>query len=209
MQKARCHSSEEPLQPLVSAWFQGLFHSLAQGSFHLSFTVLVHYRSTGSIQAQRMVPLDSDKVSPASPYSGYSQVYNACRLRDFHPLWLTVPSHSAIHYTSISKSYNPNEHAHWFGLFRFRSPLLTESLLFSLPPPTQMFQFRGFTTFVYTSSMYKVSLFGHLRINSCLHLPVNFRSLPRPSSSPVAKASPMRPYFASVSSRRFSSNALA
>ena len=27
------------------------------------------------------------------------------------------------------QSYNPNEHARWFGLFRFRSPLLTESLL--------------------------------------------------------------------------------
>src|SRR5690606_14774114 len=25
---------------------------------------------------------------------------------------------------------------HWFGLIRFRSPLLSESLLFSLPPPT-------------------------------------------------------------------------
>ena len=35
----------------------------------------------------------------------------------------------------------------WFGLFRVRSPLLTESLLFSLPPPTQMFQFSGFASF--------------------------------------------------------------
>jgi hypothetical protein len=31
--------------------------------------------------------------------------------------------------TSTAQSYNPNGHAHWFGLFRFRSPLLTESLL--------------------------------------------------------------------------------
>jgi hypothetical protein len=31
----------------------------------------------------------------------------------------------------------------WFGLFRFRSPLLTESLLLSLPPGTEMFQFPG------------------------------------------------------------------
>ena len=31
-----------------------------------------------------------------------------------------------------------------FGLFRFRSPLLTESLLFSFPPGTKMFQFPGF-----------------------------------------------------------------
>ena len=31
---------------------------------------------------------------------------------------------------------NPMVHAPWFGLFRVRSPLLTESLLFSLPLPT-------------------------------------------------------------------------
>ena len=31
-----------------------------------------------------------------------------------------------------------------FGLLPFRSPLLWESLLFSSPPPTQMFQFSGF-----------------------------------------------------------------
>ena len=32
----------------------------------------------------------------------------------------------------------------WFGLVRFRSPLLTESLLISFPPGTEMFQFPGF-----------------------------------------------------------------
>ena len=32
-----------------------------------------------------------------------------------------------------------------------------------------------------------------------MHLPAAFRSLPRPSSPPGAKASPMRPYFASIS----------
>ena len=48
MQKARCHGTR-PLQPLVGAWFQGLFHSSVRGSFHLSLTVLVHYRSLGSI----------------------------------------------------------------------------------------------------------------------------------------------------------------
>ncbi len=146
MQKARCHrpkTTPTACKRMVSE----SFHSLAQGSFHLSFTVLVRYRSTSSIQAQRMVPLDSDKVSPASPYSGYCYVYNTFRLQDFHLLRLTFPNHSTKYYMSISQSYNPNEHAHWFGLFRFRSPLLTESLLFSLPPPTQMFQFRGFTTY--------------------------------------------------------------
>ena len=48
MQKARRHGIA-PLRPLVGEWFQGLFHSSVRGSFHLSLTVLVLYRSLGSI----------------------------------------------------------------------------------------------------------------------------------------------------------------
>ena len=48
MQKARCHTIKV-LQPLVGAWFQELFHSSIRSAFHLSLTVLVHYRSLGSI----------------------------------------------------------------------------------------------------------------------------------------------------------------
>jgi hypothetical protein len=48
MQKARCHPITG-LQPLVGARFQDLFHPLTQGTFHLSLTVLVHYRSLRSI----------------------------------------------------------------------------------------------------------------------------------------------------------------
>lgn len=33
-----------------------------------------------------------------------------------------------------------------FGLLRFRSPLLSESLLFSFPPGTKMFQFPGLSS---------------------------------------------------------------
>ena len=47
MQKARRHTFV--LRPLVGTWFQELFHSSVRGAFHLSFTVLVHYRSLGSI----------------------------------------------------------------------------------------------------------------------------------------------------------------
>ena len=36
----------------------------------------------------------------------------------------------------------------WFGLFPVRSPLLGESLLFSLPPGTKMFQFPGFASYL-------------------------------------------------------------
>ena len=48
MQKARRHM-QSMLRPLVGVWFQVLFHSPRRGAFHLSLTVLVRYRSLGSI----------------------------------------------------------------------------------------------------------------------------------------------------------------
>ena len=61
-----------------------------------------------------------------------------------------------------------------------------------------MFQFRGFTTSICLQHIRlpHSDIYGY---NGRLHLPVAFRSLPRPSSSPGAKASPIRPYFASIS----------
>ena len=49
LQKARRHTltTRKPsivLRPVVSIRFQVLFHSPHRGTFHLSFTVLVHYR---------------------------------------------------------------------------------------------------------------------------------------------------------------------
>src|SRR5512133_2156051 len=49
MQKARRHPPAGGLRPIVSKWFQVLFHSPVRGAFHLSLTVLVHYRSLRSI----------------------------------------------------------------------------------------------------------------------------------------------------------------
>lgn len=48
MQKARRHCFKQ-LRPLVGARFQELFHSSVRSAFHLSLTVLVRYRSLGSI----------------------------------------------------------------------------------------------------------------------------------------------------------------
>ena len=48
MQKARRHPSRG-LRPLVGERFQVLFHSPVRGAFHLSLTVLVRYRSLGSV----------------------------------------------------------------------------------------------------------------------------------------------------------------
>lgn len=89
---------------------------------------------------------------------------------------------------------------HRFGLFRVRSPLLTESLLFSLPEGTEMVHFPSFASTglcvhpgMTGHDPSRVSPFGHLRIKACLQLPEAFRSLPRPSSPLCAKASTVHP----------------
>src|SRR5271155_4452231 len=45
--------------------------------------------------------------------------------------------------TLLTRSYNPGMQAHRFGLFRFRSPLLSESRLIYFPPGTEMVHFPG------------------------------------------------------------------
>ena len=91
MQKARCHPDKSGLQPLVSARFQVLFHSSIRSTFHLSLTVLVHYRSLRSIQPYQMVLADSHRISPVPRYSGYYQVLNLFHLQDCHLLWSFFP----------------------------------------------------------------------------------------------------------------------
>lgn len=43
----------------------------SRGTFHLSLTVLVRYRSSGSIQAYQVVLADSHGISRAPCYLGY------------------------------------------------------------------------------------------------------------------------------------------
>ena len=74
-----------------------------------------------------MVPAYSHKVSRVSWYSGFCSAnsnftYGAFTLsgRSFQDRSVIVASHKC--------SPNPDVHAHRFGLFRFRSPLLSESI---------------------------------------------------------------------------------
>ena len=89
----------------------------------------------------------------------------------------------------------PEEHALWFGLFPFRSPLLRKSLFifFSSRYLDVSVLWVGFLS-DNTPSVYWVVPFGDLRINACMQLPEAYRSLPRPSSPLSAKASTIRPY---------------
>ena len=59
----------------------------SRGTFHHSLTVLIRYRSLGSIQAYRVVPADSQQIPRARCYSGTLRQQTAgFRLRDSHPL---------------------------------------------------------------------------------------------------------------------------
>jgi hypothetical protein len=128
------------------------------------------------------------------------------RLRGCHPLWQAVPGLSTTLLVSDSpasrpdRPYNPGVQARRFGLFRVRSPLLAESLLFSLPAGTEMVHFPAFaSTDLWIQSgilpHYRewVAPFGDLRVKACLRLTEAFRSLPRPSSPAGAKAFTVRP----------------
>ena len=79
------------LRPLVGIRFQVLFHSSHRGTFHLSLTVLVHYRSSGVFSLGRWASLLPTGL--ACPVvlriTAGSLVY--FRLRDCHPLWSAFP----------------------------------------------------------------------------------------------------------------------
>ena len=144
MQKARRQFTKN-LRPLVSARFQVLFHPLIQGTFHLSLTVLVHYRSLSRIQPCRMVPADSNGISPVPSYSGYHYLNKTYQYWAFTIYGLIFQKNSCSFYIRYCGPTTPNMPKHIrFRLFPFRSPLLRKSLLFSLPLVTQMFQFTRF-----------------------------------------------------------------
>ena len=149
-----------------------------------------------------MVPPDSHKISRVPCYSGKHSRVTVLRLRGHYPLRLNFPEDSASTVISDSSTLR-QQHQNapttphtqrlpaitrmWFGLFRFRSPLLTESLLFSLPAGTEMFHFPTFPphalcvqAWVTGHDSCRVSPFGNPRINARLTAP---RGLSQPPTS--------------------------
>src|SRR5918992_4184831 len=97
MQKARGQRTLQAeagglLPPLVGVRFQVLFHSPRRGAFHLSLTVLVRYRSHGSLQPWGVVPPASRPAPRTGRYSGtpLAQVPRL-PLPASHRLWGPVP----------------------------------------------------------------------------------------------------------------------
>ena len=193
MQKARRQS--EDLRPLVSARFQVLFHSSVRSTFHLSLTVLVRYRSLGSIQPYQMVLADSHKISPVSRYSGYCQVLNLFHLQDFHLLWSNFPEVFYYKFKFHITVLQPQNCRNNFGLGSslFARHYLGNHYYFLFLWLLRCFSSPGSLLFRDNmSSTCWVAPFGNLRIIGYLHLPEAYRSLSRPSSPPRAKASAVR-----------------
>ena len=125
------------------------------------------------------------------------------RLRGSNPLCRAFPGTSAnLPIILCWRPYNPAGRTRRFGLFPLRSPLLRESRLISFPSGTEMFQFPEFALLTYVfnqqcmaSTAIRVTPLGNPRIKRCLLFPEAYRSLPRPSSLPGAKASALRPCY--------------
>ena len=130
----------------------------SRGAFHLSLTVLVRYRWQRVFSLRRW----SSRIPARFLVSRGTWVPSnkslPFRLPDSHRLWSNFPDRLAKTRignllvcrqtdtggpTTPTKQRLPAITLDWFRLFRFRSPLLTESLLFSFRPATKMFQFTG------------------------------------------------------------------
>src|SRR5574344_2000720 len=144
-----------------------------------------------------MVPADSPRIPRVRGYSG-------CCWASFGFAHGGITLYAAYFHLPVLASFlpyrspttPPGPKTSRFGLFPVRSPLLRESLLFSLPAATKMFQFAAFAHLNRCdgSSIRRVAPFGDLRIKGHLHLPGAFRSLSRPSSPSRAKASACCPF---------------
>ena len=91
-----------------------------------------------------------------------------CHLPGCHRLWPIVPDRSISKMVDNlpalrpNRPYNPAVHARRFGLFRVRSPLLAESLLFSVPVGTEMVHFPTLssTAYVFSGGFFGISQRG-------------------------------------------------
>ena len=121
-------SGPKSLRPVVSTQFQILFHSPRRGSFHLSLTVLVRYRSSHVFSLGGWTPQFPTMLACIVVLRILS--CDSCTSTGLSPSMVDLPRSFDFQYSSILESYNPKHRSVWFGLLRFRSPLLAESSLF-------------------------------------------------------------------------------
>ncbi len=170
----------------------------ARGSFHLSITVLVHYRLLTVFSLSKMVLLDSYWISCAPHYSGATRIVLTFIYRA-----ITVSGCAFQHYSISQNKFHvvvlqPHYKVVWAVP---RSLAATKGItdLFYFLPVTKMFQFTDLPlsvlcvhTKVVRFNSHRVSPFGHSRIKASYQLPVTFRRLVRPSSAVNTKVSTIR-----------------
>ncbi len=138
-----------------------------------------------------MVPANSCKIPRVPHYSGAKLRSENFRVRDYHALWCAFPHNSSNLLVPLCLVPRPQlSKPNWFRLVRFRSPLLPESLLFSLPSGTEMVHFPelALSALCIQAVVYRVPPFGNQRVNGYVLLTVAYRSFSRPSSPSSAKA---------------------
>jgi hypothetical protein len=172
--------------PACRHTISGSLDSPHRGSFHLSLAVLVHYRSTGSIQAYEMVLADSGRIARVPPYLGSPLSQSSVSATGLSPSMARLSRQLAYRALILNAVPLPRTNRFGrFGLLRFRSPLLAESRLFSFPRGTEMFHFPRFARshLLIQCDVRRhyppwVSPFGHRRIKAWLAAPRRFSQLP-------------------------------
>ncbi len=161
------------LRRIVGTWFQVLFHSPPG----VLFTFPSRYLS--AIGHQGVFRLNGWSRQIHTEFQGFrvtwgdvaepsSYVYGGITL--YARTFQSTSTSTTVSYSVPGRQTQPNgpttPHTQrlpaitriWFGLFRFRSPLLSESLLFSLPVGTEMFHF---PTFPRTTLCVQMGVTGH------------------------------------------------
>ena len=128
--------------------------------------------------------------------------YGIITLYDVH--FHTLPVQSCVHSVVLQPRHCRNSTG--LGSFLFAHHYSGNRFFFLFLQVLRCFSSLGMLLNGDRPSACRVSPFGHLRINSCLPIPADFRSLPRPSSPMEAKASSVRSYLLRLES--FSRNLL-
>ncbi len=168
LQKARRHPTKKAPTDCRHT-VSGTISLPSRGTFHHSLTVLIRYRSPGSIQAYHVVVADSHGISRAPSYSGtliwrpphfaygglthYARPSQTLRLRNDFLTPRPPNSKGTQHPTTPGMQRLPAITHTRFSLLRFRSPLLTEYLLLRVlrcftsprsPPPNSPRHIAGY-----------------------------------------------------------------
>ena len=136
MQKARRHPDRSGLRPLVGVWFQVLFTPLLGVLFTFPSRYWFAIGLPGVFSLARWCWLIQTGLLRPRPTQDPDQTDSLART-GLSPSLALFSKQLPLRSSALVSVLQPRPGVpDRFGLFRFRSPLLTESLLFSPPPGT-------------------------------------------------------------------------